>query len=113
MCVCVDVCVCLFVCVCVCVCVHVCMKMSICVDVWVNICVCVFTMCPPSPLSLLPSPLSPPLSDRMTARGLLDYLMSEENNVLDLSYLDQYMDMNKPLNHYFVNSSHNTYLNGE
>ena len=49
----------------------------------------------------------------MTARGLLDYLMSEENNVIDLSSLDQYMDMNKPLNHYFVNSSHNTYLNGE
>ena len=38
--------------------------------------------------------------------------MSEENNVLDLASLDQYMDMNKPLNHYFVNSSHNTYLNG-
>ncbi|CAI8029703.1 1-phosphatidylinositol 4,5-bisphosphate phosphodiesterase beta-3 [Geodia barretti] len=48
----------------------------------------------------------------LTARGLLDYLMSEENNVLDLASLDQYMDMNKPLNHYFVNSSHNTYLNG-
>ena len=48
----------------------------------------------------------------MTARGLLDYLMSEDNNVLDLSSLDQYMDMNKPLNHYFINSSHNTYLNG-
>ena len=48
----------------------------------------------------------------LTARGLLDYLMSEDNNVLDFSSLDQYMDMNKPLNHYFVNSSHNTYLNG-
>ena len=48
----------------------------------------------------------------LTAKGLLDHLMSEENNVLDLASLDQYMDMNKPLNHYFVNSSHNTYLNG-
>ena len=39
--------------------------------------------------------------------------MSEDNNVLELSSLDQHMDMNQPLNHYFVNSSHKTFLNGE
>ena len=39
--------------------------------------------------------------------------MSEENNILDVVHLDQDNDMmNQPINHYFINSSHNTYLTG-
>ena len=50
--------------------------------------------------------------DRLTAQGLLSYLSSEENNVLAPNGIDQHMEMGRPLNCYFINSSHNTYLNG-
>lgn len=50
--------------------------------------------------------------DRLTAKGLMEYLMCEENNILDVVHLDQDNDMNQPMNHYLVNSSHNTYLTG-
>lgn len=43
----------------------------------------------------------------------MEYLMSEENNILDLGHLNQTHDMGQPLSHYFINSSHNTYLTGE
>ena len=55
-------------------------------------------------------PVAP--SDRLTMKSLLIYLMNDENSVLDPSVFDQYQDMRKPFNHYFINSSHNTYLNG-
>lgn len=42
----------------------------------------------------------------------MEYLMSEENNILDLEHLNQTHDMGQPLNHYYINSSHNTYLTG-
>ena len=45
-------------------------------------------------------------------RGLKCFLMSEENNVIDLKHLNQTHDMGQPLSHYFINSSHNTYLTG-
>ena len=54
--------------------------------------------------------LTPFLLDRLTSKGLMEYLMSE--NILDMVHLDQDNDMNQPLNHYFINSSHNTYLTG-
>lgn len=44
--------------------------------------------------------------------GFLRYLMSDENVVMSLEKLDQYADMDQPLSHYFINSSHNTYLIG-
>ncbi len=50
--------------------------------------------------------------DRLSSKGLMEYLISEENNILDLGHLNQTHDMGQPLNHYFINSSHNTYLTG-
>ncbi len=50
--------------------------------------------------------------DRLTMKGLLVYLMNDENHVFDPVVFDRSQDMNKPFNHYFINSSHNTYLNG-
>lgn len=52
------------------------------------------------------------IGGKMPARALMKYLESEENNVLNLSHLDEDMDMTHSLSHYFINSSHNTYLTG-
>ena len=45
-------------------------------------------------------------------QSLMSYLISDDNAVLNPEGVDQHMDMSQPLNHYFINSSHNTYLNG-
>lgn len=50
--------------------------------------------------------------DRLSTKGLMEFLMSEQNNVIDIEHLNQTHDMGQPLNHYFINSSHNTYLVG-
>ncbi|XP_052009464.1 1-phosphatidylinositol 4,5-bisphosphate phosphodiesterase beta-2-like [Xyrauchen texanus] len=42
--------------------------------------------------------------------GLLFYLMGPETSVVNLDKLAQSHDMTQPLTHYFVKSSHNTYL---
>ncbi|XP_012253501.2 1-phosphatidylinositol 4,5-bisphosphate phosphodiesterase classes I and II isoform X2 [Athalia rosae] len=44
--------------------------------------------------------------------GFLRYLMSEDNPIMAVSKLDLSDDMDQPLAHYFINSSHNTYLTG-
>lgn len=44
--------------------------------------------------------------------GFWRYLMSDDNAIVAPEKLDLHMDMNQPLNHYFINSSHNTYLTG-
>lgn len=44
--------------------------------------------------------------------GFLLFLMSEDNNVIALSKLELCNEMDQPLAHYFINSSHNTYLTG-
>eukprot|EP01091_Cochliopodium_minus_P008792 TRINITY_DN204_c0_g2_i1.p1 TRINITY_DN204_c0_g2~~TRINITY_DN204_c0_g2_i1.p1 ORF type:complete len:766 (-),score=273.84 TRINITY_DN204_c0_g2_i1:34-2310(-) len=44
--------------------------------------------------------------------GFQQYMLSEENNVMDPKYGSIYQDLNHPLNHYFIDSSHNTYLSG-
>lgn len=49
----------------------------------------------------------------MTKDGFVRYLMSDENAPVFLDRLDQYMDMDQPLSHYYINSSHNTYLSGK
>ncbi|KAK2879184.1 hypothetical protein Q8A67_019975 [Cirrhinus molitorella] len=56
--------------------------------------------------------------DRLMRKGLMScdgfcrYLMSDENAPVFLDRLEVYQDMDHPLSHYFINSSHNTYLTG-
>jgi len=49
---------------------------------------------------------------KLSKDGLIRYLMSDENAPVFLDRLDIYMDMDQPLSHYYINSSHNTYLIG-
>lgn len=49
---------------------------------------------------------------KLSKEGLIRYLMSDENAPVFLDRLDFYMDMDQPLAHYYINSSHNTYLSG-
>ncbi|XP_041352677.1 1-phosphatidylinositol 4,5-bisphosphate phosphodiesterase beta-1-like [Gigantopelta aegis] len=48
----------------------------------------------------------------LSQEGFLKFLMSEENNLIPPEKLDLSEDMAQPLSHYFINSSHNTYLTG-
>jgi len=50
-------------------------------------------------------------TERMSVGGFCRYLMSDDNAAMLLDRLDIYQDMDQPLSHYYVNSSHNTYLN--
>ncbi|KAM6954480.1 1-phosphatidylinositol 4,5-bisphosphate phosphodiesterase beta-1 [Aplochiton taeniatus] len=47
---------------------------------------------------------------QMSLEGLARYLSGEENCIIPPEKLDQSEDMTLPLSHYFINSSHNTYL---
>ena len=49
---------------------------------------------------------------RLSKDGFIRYLMSDDNAPVWLDRLDIYMDMDQPLSHYYINSSHNTYLSG-
>lgn len=49
---------------------------------------------------------------KFTKDGFTNYLMSDENAPVFLDRLEIYMDMDQPLAHYYINSSHNTYLSG-
>ncbi|CAF4599281.1 unnamed protein product [Rotaria sp. Silwood1] len=48
----------------------------------------------------------------MSNESFLRYLLSFDNLIIDPKKLDLCMDMNKPLAHYYISSSHNTYLAG-
>lgn len=50
--------------------------------------------------------------EKMSVDGFCRYLMSDENAPVFLDRLDIYQDMDQPLSHYYINSSHNTYLTG-
>ncbi|KAM3859435.1 1-phosphatidylinositol 4,5-bisphosphate phosphodiesterase delta-3-A-like [Diretmus argenteus] len=46
----------------------------------------------------------------MTPNGFTMYMLSKENCVFDPEHGRVFQDMNRPLAHYFISSSHNTYL---
>lgn len=48
----------------------------------------------------------------MNDESFIRYLLSFDNYIVDPAKLDVFMDMDKPLAHYFISSSHNTYLTG-
>ncbi|XP_056156127.1 1-phosphatidylinositol 4,5-bisphosphate phosphodiesterase beta-3 [Lampris incognitus] len=48
--------------------------------------------------------------DQISLLGFSRYLCGEENTIVPPERLDLIDDMNQPLSHYFINSSHNTYL---
>ena len=50
--------------------------------------------------------------DLIGLEGFTQYLMSDENAVMYVEHLSVHQDMDQPISHYFVNSSHNTYLVG-
>ncbi|XP_046642966.1 1-phosphatidylinositol 4,5-bisphosphate phosphodiesterase-like isoform X1 [Daphnia pulicaria] len=52
------------------------------------------------------------LRRRLSKDGFIRYLMSDDNAPVWLDRLDIYMEMDQPLSHYYINSSHNTYLSG-
>ncbi|XP_014213260.1 1-phosphatidylinositol 4,5-bisphosphate phosphodiesterase classes I and II isoform X2 [Copidosoma floridanum] len=49
---------------------------------------------------------------QLSLDGFLRYLMSEDNPIVAASRFELCDDMEQPLAHYFINSSHNTYLTG-
>ena len=51
-------------------------------------------------------------ADQLSLEGFMHYLMSEDNAVMPPEKYDLSDDMEQPLSHYFINSSHNTYLTG-
>ncbi|KAF7669274.1 hypothetical protein LDENG_00203320 [Lucifuga dentata] len=46
----------------------------------------------------------------MSKDGFLMYLNHEEGSILNPAHNEVYQDMRQPLNHYYISSSHNTYL---
>ncbi|XP_056100882.1 1-phosphatidylinositol 4,5-bisphosphate phosphodiesterase beta-1-like, partial [Rhinichthys klamathensis goyatoka] len=47
---------------------------------------------------------------QISVEGFARYLSGEENSIIPPEKLDKSEDMTLPLSHYFINSSHNTYL---
>uniref|UniRef100_A0A672MFS7 Phosphoinositide phospholipase C n=1 Tax=Sinocyclocheilus grahami TaxID=75366 RepID=A0A672MFS7_SINGR len=74
-------------------------------------------ICPRTDIEALFKTLYEP-DDKLKRRGLMScdgfcrYLMSDENAPVFLDRLEVYQEMDHPLSHYFINSSHNTYLTG-
>lgn len=50
--------------------------------------------------------------DQISVDGFTKYLLSSYNDVLEPRHMTLHQDMTQPLNHYYINTSHNTYLSG-
>jgi Ca2+-binding EF-hand superfamily protein len=50
---------------------------------------------------------------RMTMAGLMNLLLGMEGNLFNFRHAAVFEDMHQPLTHYFMASSHNTYLTGD
>ncbi|XP_037070480.1 LOW QUALITY PROTEIN: 1-phosphatidylinositol 4,5-bisphosphate phosphodiesterase classes I and II-like [Pollicipes pollicipes] len=48
----------------------------------------------------------------LSLEGFMQYLMGDDNAIVPPEKYDQCDDMEQPMSHYFINSSHNTYLAG-
>ncbi|XP_065433713.1 1-phosphatidylinositol 4,5-bisphosphate phosphodiesterase delta-3 isoform X6 [Chrysemys picta bellii] len=48
--------------------------------------------------------------DRMMLDGFMMYLLSAAGDILNQEHINVYQDMSQPLCHYFISTSHNTYL---
>uniref|UniRef100_A0AAZ3SWG0 Phosphoinositide phospholipase C n=1 Tax=Oncorhynchus tshawytscha TaxID=74940 RepID=A0AAZ3SWG0_ONCTS len=48
--------------------------------------------------------------NHMTKDGFLMYLHQEEGSIFNPAHKEVFQDMSQPINHYFISSSHNTYL---
>ncbi|XP_066996227.2 1-phosphatidylinositol 4,5-bisphosphate phosphodiesterase gamma-1 [Anabrus simplex] len=53
------------------------------------------------------------LEPYFTTMEFMDFLFSKQNEILDRRYDRVYQDMTRPLSHYWIASSHNTYLTGD
>ncbi|XP_045558823.1 1-phosphatidylinositol 4,5-bisphosphate phosphodiesterase delta-1 [Salmo salar] len=51
--------------------------------------------------------------NHMTKDGFLMYMQQEEGSIFNPAHKTVYQDMSQPINHYFISSSHNTYLMGD
>ena len=51
--------------------------------------------------------------DRVSSQAFARYLVSRDNEVMDPSKANHYQEMTHPLSHYWIATSHNTYLEGD
>lgn len=51
-------------------------------------------------------------NDNLTFEGFSKFLLSQDNFDIDLSQFESLQDFDQPLSHYYINSSHNSYLEG-
>ncbi|XP_065844424.1 1-phosphatidylinositol 4,5-bisphosphate phosphodiesterase zeta-1-like isoform X2 [Oscarella lobularis] len=49
----------------------------------------------------------------LSVDGFTHFLLSRKLRILNPSHREMYQDMNQPLSHYYIASSHNTYLTGD